>query len=79
MRRSASNRPHPIRPFGRCFEEMSCIRCRQALWLDEDDFCAACAVAVRMEYRRGIRALETYLGRWADFADWLRLQEVPQR
>ena len=58
---------------------MSCIRCRQALWLDKDDLCPACSVAVRMEYRRGIRAFETYLERWADFADWLRLQEVPQR
>ena len=55
------------------------MRCGQALWIADDDLCAACAVAVRMEFRRGIRALESYLERWADFADWLQVQEVPQR
>ena len=55
---------------------MCCIRCSQALWLDEEDLCPACAVAVRLEFRRGIRALEGYLRRWADFSEWLELQNA---
>ncbi len=57
---------------------MACLRCRQALWLDEEDLCPVCAVSVRMEFRRGLRALERYLARWAEFADWQRLQDLAQ-
>lgn len=51
---------------------MHCIRCRQQLWAGEQELCPACAVTVRLEFRRGLRALERYLARWADFADWLQ-------
>jgi hypothetical protein len=54
-----------------------CIRCRQYLWPDEEELCPSCTVAVRAEYRRGLRALEAYLDRWSDFADWL--QDAPPR
>jgi hypothetical protein len=50
---------------------MECIRCGHELWPVEEELCAACAVAVRLEFRRGIEDLEEYLVRWARFADWL--------
>jgi uncharacterized paraquat-inducible protein A len=49
----------------------SCIRCRQYLWPDEEDLCPSCSVAVRVEYRRGLRELEAYLARWREFSNWL--------
>jgi len=55
---------------------MECIRCQQALWLDEEELCPACSVAVRLEFRRGLRVLEGYLCRWADFSEWLELQDA---
>jgi hypothetical protein len=49
-----------------------CIRCAQYLWPQEEELCASCSVAVRVEYRRGLRELESYLARWRDFSDWLQ-------
>jgi hypothetical protein len=47
-----------------------CIRCRNYLWPEEDDLCPLCLVAVRVEYKRGLRDLESYLARWAAFSEW---------
>jgi hypothetical protein len=48
-----------------------CIRCSHDLWRNEDEFCPSCHVATRLEYRRGLRELEKYLARWAEFSTWL--------
>ncbi|MBD0329437.1 MAG: hypothetical protein ICV64_04965 [Thermoleophilia bacterium] len=48
-----------------------CIRCEQSLWPGEVELCPLCAVAVRVEYRRGLRELEGNLGRWSAFSSWL--------
>ena len=52
-----------------------CTRCKLTVPTGAEAYCAACAIELRVESRRGLEELDRYLGSWAAFDDWIRGQE----
>jgi hypothetical protein len=52
-----------------------CTQCRLTTPNGPHEVCHACAVAVRSEVRRGLDAIEEYLGVWSDLERWLAEEE----
>lgn len=51
-----------------------CIRCSTASAHGPAGLCSSCAIETRIEIRRGLSELASYLAAWAAFDDWLRLR-----
>lgn len=47
-----------------------CIRCCEAVRVDEEGYCRRCRWAVRAEVEQGLCALRDYLRAWSLFMDW---------
>lgn len=54
---------------------MTCIRCGDVEAPQPLGYCAACAVATRLELVEGLKRLSAYLSSWAASDDWLRSRE----
>jgi hypothetical protein len=54
-----------------------CVRCRHEPAPEPVGLCGACVLHTRIEVTDGLRLLEAYLARWADFDDWLRRHGPP--
>ena len=54
-------------------DPVTCIRCDEALAVDELGYCGHCHWAVRAEVEEGLYSLRAYLESWARFDDWCRL------
>jgi hypothetical protein len=52
-----------------------CSYCRLATPRGADDVCHICAIAIRADIRRGLDAIEEYLGRWSELERWLADEE----
>jgi hypothetical protein len=48
-----------------------CKHCQLTTPLGAHDLCHACSIRVRSDVRRGVDALEQYLGVWSEFERWL--------
>jgi len=48
-----------------------CVRCHLVTPCGAHDVCHACAIALRAEIRRGLHAIEEYLGGWSKLERWL--------
>jgi hypothetical protein len=52
-----------------------CSYCRLATPSGPHKVCHACAIAIREEIRRGLHAIEEYLGDWSELERWLADEE----
>jgi hypothetical protein len=52
-----------------------CSYCRLVTPGGAHKVCHACAIAIREETRRGLHAIEEYLGDWSELERWLADQE----
>ncbi len=52
-----------------------CVRCKTACAQEPSDLCSLCAIETRLEIRRGLSDLASYLAAWAAFDDWIRVRE----
>jgi hypothetical protein len=52
-----------------------CTNCGLTIPSGVQGICHACAMALRAEIRRGLRAIEAHLGGWSAFECWLAEQE----
>jgi len=52
-----------------------CSYCRLATPRGAHKVCHACAIAIREEIRRGLDAIEEYLGDWSELERWLANEE----
>jgi hypothetical protein len=48
-----------------------CVRCHLVTPCGTHDVCHACAISLRAEIRRGLRAIEEYLDDWSRLDRWL--------
>jgi hypothetical protein len=52
-----------------------CTHCHLTTPRGTHDVCHACAIALRADVRRGLDAIEEYLGDWSEFERWLSQEE----
>ena len=52
-----------------------CKHCNLSTPCGGHELCHACSIRVRADARRGLDAIEDYLGAWSEFERWLREQE----
>jgi uncharacterized paraquat-inducible protein A len=52
-----------------------CNHCHLAIPRGAHEVCHACAIALRAEVRRGLHAIEEYLGGWSMLERWLAEQD----
>lgn len=48
-----------------------CVKCHLVTPCGTHDVCHACAITLRAEIRRGLRAIEEYLSDWSRLDRWL--------
>lgn len=49
-----------------------CKHCHLTTPCGGRDLCHACSMRLRADARRGLAAIEDYLGAWSEFESWLR-------
>lgn len=51
-----------------------CKHCNLTTPRGSHELCHACSIRLRADARRGLDAIEDYLGAWSDFERWLSEQ-----
>lgn len=52
-----------------------CKHCNLSTPCGGHELCHACSMQVRADARRGLDAIEDFLGEWSEFERWLREQD----